>query len=372
MTKNPLSFDATRYQPFLSEETLVDCGIEAAGDHRLARTEIEAIYKGIQAIDRFIRKLRVSHDPKELVDLVCRGNRDRYEWSGLGRDFMSLIARAYGIGSDLSALTPFLKAHPSVQALMDASMAAGMSSDDFGSYQRLLPASDVQARDRVTTAFQSLTAPANLNALHKSSNNLRRNCNKKFNSLKRYLLTLIKHFKRVLVIRLDLYYGQKFSMNLKDCTHERISADRVAFLDMIRRDYPAFVGYAWKLEVGIQRRWHLHTLLCFDGDEVCNDIIIGRILGDAWVKLTNGKGDYYNCNAKRAGYKFDAIGMVRESNQAKVDDLMEYPATYLTKPDYFIGLELPNGRSFGKGQILRAWATNIKAGDSGRAGELRA
>lgn len=351
----PASTATPRVKSLLSYEALFDdCGIEAAGDHMLGHTDIKQIYRNVWLIDTFIRKLKANHDVSDLVKTVNRNGRQIIEWSAFGKEFVDLIAKAYSIQADLSSLTPFLTPHPSVKALMDSADAVGPQFTNY--YAPGLRASDPEARRQVASFLEKLTKSANLLELKKASDNLRRSCNKNFKGLSTYLLSLIRKLKRVLIVRLDLLYHHDFAMDYKASTHARISADRVKFLNMIRRDYPAFAGYAWKLEFGIQRRWHLHTLLCFDGDEVCNDIIIGRTLGEEWVKLTGGKGDYYNCNGKRGSYRFDAIGMVRESDQTKIDWLMEYAATYLTKLDYFVGLQLPaDCRAFGKGQIPRSW-----------------
>lgn len=353
------------------------------GRSTLARTDIAFIYHSIKHSVAFVSKLKPHYRPEDLVEEYTDA-RDKHHlrWTKLGCSFIDQLYQARQVRDDLSILgphsvfspelqtsgthaasdvpliaiptifKPFLKPHPCIQALIKASPSF---EDTFPTYRHPRLFTPTEATYRcIADAFRAFTAPAQLNELKKAADNSRRNCNKIYTSLKRYLLSLLQRYKRLLVVRLDLYYRQPYAQDPRVCTHQRISADRVQFLNLIRRNYPAFVGYAWKLEVGIQRHWHAHTLLCFDGNAVRLDAVIGRHLGDAWVQLTLDQGDYFNCNGKRHQYKHDAIGMVHAYRPDEVALLLGSPATYLTKIDYYAGLELPDGaRTFGKGQLPR-------------------
>lgn len=366
---------------FVPGEMLEHCGIEAMSRGTLSRTEISAIYRSIKNAVAFVSKLKANHRPEDLIREYkdSRGKR-HLQWTKLGSSFIEHLHQARRVYSDLSCFTPhtaviredeasvfryngiplitvptfipFLKPHPCIKALIDASPSF---EDAFPTYRHPSLTTPTSATYKcIAGAFQAFTAPTQLEALKKAADNSRRNCNKTYTSLKRYLLALLQRYKRLLVVRLDLYYRQPYAQDNQVCTHQRISADRVQFLHVIRRYYPAFVGYAWKLEVGIQRHWHAHMLLCFDGDDVRLDAVIGRRLGDAWIQLTEGQGDYFNCNGKRHQYKHDAIGVIHANRPDEVALLLGPPATYLTKIDYYAGLELPDGaRTFGKGQLPR-------------------
>jgi Inovirus Gp2 len=366
----------------VTDKMLYAFGIEAITSHKLSHNEISALYLDIKNIVRFVSCLRPHLGPEDLTEeYLGYGGRLNKRWSKLGLEFIDRMMRAKKIVHFLNRATPhtkssqegekprgsdergiqvapipvqhsYLKPHPCVQALANASLSFEMVFAEH--FLKNYSTPKEQTEKCLAEAFKTFTDPEKVQALKKAVESSRRKCNKNYQSLKRYLKSLLSLYKKLMVVRLDLYYRQPFAQDPAVCSHHRITADRVQFLNLIRQDYPAFVGYAWKIEVGIQRHWHAHTLLCFDGNHVRLDAVIGRRLGEAWVQLTKEQGDYFNCNGKRRRYKHDAIGEVKENDPGKEALLLGYPVTYMTKIDYYAALELPGGaRTFGKGQILK-------------------
>lgn len=340
-------------KPFVSDEILFECSLEADGCS-ISRTELRAIYLNISQAISFTNRLEPTDKASDLIQSRRTINGSVEEWSELGREFIKHLNSARVICAELSAISAFAKPHPCIQSLFEIAERFDIEFKD--NYSAVVSSPREVGLDRISQAFNEFNASENVDRLKRLSANSRRKCNKVLNSFKTYLKALLKKWKRVLMVRLDLFYRQEFARNYARCTHQRIAADRVKFLDLIRRNYPDFVGYAWKLEVGLLRRWHLHTLLCFNARNVWRDVQIGRTLGERWKEITEGEGNYFNCNGKRTQYKFDAIGEVRVDDAKKIGYLIEQVVPYMTKPDYVIGVDLPDGgRSFGKGQIQSAW-----------------
>ena len=78
-----------------------------------------------------------------------------------------------------------------------------------------------------------------------------------------------------------------------------------------------------------------------------------REIGEYWkLVVTNGRGSYWNCNDKKAGYHHLGIGMIHYSDVEKISNLKQ-AAVYLVKVDHYVRMLTPdNGRTFGRGEIL--------------------
>jgi hypothetical protein len=120
------------------------------------------------------------------------------------------------------------------------------------------------------------------------------------------------------------------------------------------------VGYAWKTEHGIEKSYHHHFMLLFDGQRVREDITIGEYVGQYWRDvITKNRGYFYSCNRKKSNYKTLGVGMICHSDEVMKEG-MEIAALYLTKADGYAKLVTPDkSRTFGKGTL-------VNAGQSGR------
>ena len=114
----------------------------------------------------------------------------------------------------------------------------------------------------------------------------------------------------------------------------------------------AFIASACKMEYGLDKKWHYHCLLLVDGDKLCGDVTIPRLIGEHWKKtITQGRGLYWNCNANKESYKCCGIGMVKHDDVDMREGLKK-AVLYMTKPDYYIKLLVPgNDRKFWKTEM---------------------
>ena len=113
------------------------------------------------------------------------------------------------------------------------------------------------------------------------------------------------------------------------------------------------VGYVWKLEYGADKAFHYHMIFFLDESKHHQDIRIAESIGEIWKdEITNGKGIYWNCNAKKKNYeksKRIATGKIKHDDHELRENL-NHMASYLTKPDYFVKLTLSDGaRTYQRG-----------------------
>jgi len=211
--------------------------------------------------------------------------------------------------------------------------------------------------DSLNRSVDSIRTEAKSQKFKKTMGDFHRLSNKNYRELQKYIDALFIHYSRLLILRIDFGYlkmhgwpnGIENPVRYAEVKEHRNKLIR-AIKDKL---LPAsMVGFAWKLEYGLEKSYHHHVMLFLDGSKVREDVTIARIIGDYWNNtITAGKGLYYNCNAYKSGYKSCGIGMVNHHETALREGLKS-AALYMTKTDYYIKILVPNnGRAFGKGNM---------------------
>jgi len=192
-------------------------------------------------------------------------------------------------------------------------------------------------------------------------------------SLLRYIESLFEYRSRLLVLRMDFSYqkdaggffttsdGQRidliFGTKDKDLLEKwsiEVREQRNQLIKQLKKKYKKdLVGYVWKLEYGADKAFHYHMIFFLDESKHHQDVRIAESIGEMWKhEITNGKGIYWNCNAKKKHFEKNkriATGKIKHNDQELRENL-NIMASYLTKPDYFVKLTLSDGtRTFGKG-----------------------
>lgn len=201
-------------------------------------------------------------------------------------------------------------------------------------------------------------------------------------SLLRYIESLFEYRSRLLVLRMDFSYQKDaggffttsddqridliFGAKNKDLLEKwsiEVREQRNQLIKKLKKKYKKdLVGYVWKLEYGADKAFHYHMIFFLDESKHHQDIKIAESIGEMWKhEITNGKGIYWNCNAKKKHFEKRnriATGKIKHNDQELRENL-NIMASYLTKPDYFVKLTLSDGaRTFGKGSKPK----KIKAG----------
>ncbi|MDU7781561.1 YagK/YfjJ domain-containing protein [Aeromonas caviae] len=185
-------------------------------------------------------------------------------------------------------------------------------------------------------------------AHRKRLKNLERVENRNQLSIATYVNSLFDQHAKLLVIRLDIGYHEDYYDQL---TLDLVTNDLRCYLRRVQNKYTALVGYIWKLEYGLDRRFHTHITFIFNGAVHQRDISLGIALGEVWEDMTDNNGSYFNCQVRREEYRgwgTDGIGMVHYSDTVKRIKLINV-LSYLTKLDTQILAVMPAGRrTFGR------------------------
>lgn len=181
-------------------------------------------------------------------------------------------------------------------------------------------------------------------------------------SLRRYIDQLFKRYARLLVLRIDLGYAKSPHMMLSESQalekYHIARSHRERFYSNSRNNslFDHLVGHVWKLEYGLDKGFHYHVMLFFDGSKVREDVNLAKRIGDYWSKvITNGEGVYWNCNANKNDYRNCGIGMINHFDHNRRKNLIEYAGCYLVKSDLFSRVIVRGnnrtGRTFGTGLV---------------------
>lgn len=173
--------------------------------------------------------------------------------------------------------------------------------------------------------------------------NLRRSEKRNSASIKSYVDELFAKHAKLLVVRVDFHFRDSVTI-------EEAQEERDWYLHSVKREYKSLVGYIWKLEYGKSREYHYHIAFFFNGNQVQNDIRLGRLLGDHWRA-----GSYHNCNADKR--KYDewgtcGIGEVYWNDSSKRQRLLDNALSYLFKMDEkLLATMFERSRSIGKMEV---------------------
>ncbi|WP_162625937.1 inovirus-type Gp2 protein [Acinetobacter sp. MB5] len=197
-------------------------------------------------------------------------------------------------------------------------------------------------------------APSNLEQqLHRS--NEQHNCQSLENSLNR----LMEHYAKLLFVRMDLYFSAEAQVDL---TIHRCHQYLQNLLNRLSNRDGCFQDlhwWAWALEQGAQRGYHIHLLLVYDGNKHQNDEYLALQVGLYWKeKLTAGEGEFYTANQKHVKAHFRimgslGIGMIHRNCPTEVNNALA-AARYLVsseKNQQMLRVKLPNMRTFGTAQL---------------------
>ncbi|WP_175906124.1 inovirus-type Gp2 protein [Burkholderia seminalis] len=151
---------------------------------------------------------------------------------------------------------------------------------------------------------------------------------------------------RVYVLHLGYELQHRFNVTLQENQQHRKK-----FFNNYR---DGIVEYIWKNEQGEDTGLHLQLLVFYSADS-CQDVDIVKQIGKYWVKVTGGKGKYWNSNTRtwfhqKYGHDIGA-GEINRDDHAKREALRTY-IRYMVWADLFLKMQYSDGcRLFGTSQI---------------------
>jgi len=154
-------------------------------------------------------------------------------------------------------------------------------------------------------------------------------------SLTEYVQGLFERHQKLLVLRIDLHYGQTYP--------EKDSADQLRdwFGRMLNnrrtnKIFKGMLGHAAKLEYAPVTGFHLHCMFIYNGSLHRHDGLLGQRLGEYWRDvITDQQGRYFNCSAIKNSYKDVGIGLLHYSQG--VDHVgLQKAIDYMTKSELLL------------------------------------
>lgn len=153
---------------------------------------------------------------------------------------------------------------------------------------------------------------------------------KRLQSTTEYLDALQEKHSKLLIVRVDLSYGENENVSLEQANKDfnRLLNNRRGKPKIFKHN----IGYTEMVEHTEKKGIHFHTAFIFDGQKVSKDQIKGEQLGVHWRdNITKGAGIYYNCNRNDYG-EHHGIGMLDHKDIEKRKNTDEALA-YLCKDD---------------------------------------
>lgn len=167
---------------------------------------------------------------------------------------------------------------------------------------------------------------------------------------------------RIIVLRVDLYYN-KATKDLVDGSDALDDLDR--FVSNMRHNsiFDNLLGSIFRVEYGVDRGVHIHSIFFFNGS-VRNGLYhvhYAKLIGEYWKQqVTQGKGDYWNVNAKIDEYKAKGIcgiGLIGASDEHMINNLIGIVVHYVCKERQTIRLrDSPARKMIRKSRAPEAFA----------------
>lgn len=251
---------------------------------------------------------------------------------------LSTLVHSFGmIAQSVHTLTelPGYQFHPDLQVLVDNPLPYGTTRELY----RPLP-----LKMRQTYLEPFLGMATHLRALrqvyasaeHKKrvrafENRAKKNCQ----SLTEYVQGLFKLHQKLLVLRIDLHYGQAFPK--KDSADQLLDwFSRMLNNRRTNKIFQGMVGHAAKLEYAPVTGFHLHCMFFYNGSLHRHDGLLGQRLGEYWRNvITDQQGRYFNCSAIKNTYKDVGIGLLHYSQCADHVGLQK-AIDYMTKSELLL------------------------------------
>lgn len=180
--------------------------------------------------------------------------------------------------------------------------------------------------------------------------------------LSEYFINLKLIHSKILIIRLDLYYNQD-SIESIAC-QQNVVKDWQELLAYVRKTFKShLLGHAMKIEFGIDRGVHVHSIFCMDGSKLKSDVKIAALIGKHWVSnVVPQIGRYFNCNTNSHLYKYKSrcVGLFDKIDE-DFKNGVEFMSSYVTKPDPLPSLVIDGlKRKFRKGGLSKKQKKRLK------------
>ena len=187
---------------------------------------------------------------------------------------------------------------------------------------------------------------------------------KRLESCEQVVREVFEKCSRVDVLRIDLSIQYQY---LKDVTLEDVQSYFKRFLNNRRHKPNLFsrqIGYIWKLEWAPRKGYHYHVVFFYKRLKFNQDGHWAKTLIEYWEKITQGKGQGFNCNWHKDRYHRLGIGRIDRRDPKKQAILLNDVLAYLCKTDQYLRVNhLNQVRCFDSGCPPKSSNAGRKRGD---------
>lgn len=279
----------------------------------------------------------------------------RLTCNNIGKTMLEIIQKP--IIDEINCIFPNCRLNPFVKVILDAIAASQVNvfARRLSLYESMGKTEFVaETLNRVVDEIRRKMECVELKKILK---NYKRGADKNRKEVSRLVDGLFLRYSKVLVVRVDLSYKKDSldPLSPHDVDHKDARNDlRNLLKDMKEKLFKTdFITYVWKLEYGPIKGYHYHAFFFFNGSKVRQDVTLAKMIGEHWSGVvTKGRGGYFNCNAIKASYPENGIGMIEHGNLKKIDNLKNKALEYPMKVDYYVKTIADDRiRTFGKGAV---------------------
>ena len=342
----------------MSEQTLDQFARAAVQQHAIERSDLvtgrfESHDRVISRIHEVARKLVKSSDPPFYLESSKKGE-GIVRCKPLGKAFVEALSTNF---KQVHADYPLHRFSPVFRALQTLRRHTPLNPDGY--LDTPLPSEKAQQLlGFANTGARLLRRRLGRDSLTRAQDNFRRSAQDNFAGLVRGVDWIAQRHAEATVLRFDLHFRKLGTRQAQLNAGPDVTAlgeflsDRERFhRSFDRRFGDKLLGYAWVLEYGRERGFHVHYLLILKYGSQDDHVALVDQLGEKWAELTSGQGGFYSCNANARRYRFRSVGHVRfdDANAVKGLHLL---ATYMTLASLFVKLDVrPSMKTFGKGRF---------------------
>lgn len=210
--------------------------------------------------------------------------------------------------------------------------------------------------ESIEALIQLLPELAMSNECQRRAYDRRFEAREKERGIEQYIQAVLDRYAKSLPVRVDLgFLKVRQPFITIDYFFEAIDRLRA----MRKVGHPFFenqLGFVLNLEQGIDRGFHAHWGVIFNGSKVRNDWHRAEMVKSMWAECTDGMGTVYNCNANKQWYElrgWNGLGMVERDDEAKranVVSAMQYMSGR-DKEDQYLRIKPAGRRTFWKGRL---------------------
>lgn len=274
---------------------------------------------------------------------------------GKSRDFhMSALASAYfpktpDFISIASILSPAYDYNEHINVFVECCQSLGLLGHRFDWKNKTFAAprhrntefDGMSAEDTFNSLVAKLRQACRTQLISAKISARRREADARFQDYANYVNRWFAECSRLVVIRLDLFYKAPYAT---EWTAQAAVEDLNRLISNRRHNalFEHMKGYIAKLEYGVEKGLHFHLILFFDGNfrQGTSHVHLAQSIGEYWCQvITQGKGDYWNCNAKYKEFKhlgIIGIGDIHYSDTKLRNNLINRVLLYMCKSSQFL------------------------------------